>query len=166
MSFLRNIFKKQKNLKYLILSPLKGRVIPLEDVSDPAFAQGILGVGVAVIPDEGKVYSPVNGTVAATFPTGHAVGISADNGAEILIHAGIDTVRLKGDGFKLMVEQGDPVKTGQLLLTFDKDVIVAGGFETTTMVLVSNAQKLGTMKLLCGNYVGPGDELFGFDSTE
>lgn len=170
MSFLNSLFKKQisgveeqRKEKNVILSPLKGKVIPLEEVSDPAFAQGILGVGAAILPEEGKVYSPVDGTVAAAFPTGHAIGLLSEDGVEILIHAGIDTVRLKGDGFELMVDQGDQVKAGQLLMTFDTEKIKDAGYETTTMVLVSNAQNFGAMKLLCGASVAPGDKLFGFE---
>ena len=121
-------------------------MIPLHEVSDPAFAEGILGVGVAVIPAEGCVYAPVDGTVAAAFPTGHAIGLMSDDGMEVLIHVGIDTVTMKGDGFSLKVGQGDRVTRGQLLLTFEPEKIEAAGHETTTMVLVSNAANLGTLE--------------------
>ena len=163
MSFLGGLWKKQEKENNIMKSPLKGRVIPLSEVSDPAFAEGILGVGVAILPEEGNVCSPVDGTVAAAFPTGHAVGVLSKSGAEVLIHAGIDTVNLKGEGFELMVQQGEEVRAGQLLFTFDVDKIAAAGYETTTMVLVSNAQSLGTMKRLCGDHVEQGEMLYCFE---
>ena len=153
MGFLDGLFKKKEEPtagteKHVVASPVKGRVIPLKEVPDPAFAEGILGVGVAVIPAEGSVYAPVDGTVAAAFPTGHAVGLQSDDGMEVLIHVGIDTVSMKGEGFCLKVSQGDKVKRGDLLLTFDARKIEEAGHETTTMVLVSNAANLGTLEVL------------------
>lgn len=166
MGFLDGLFKKKESLtaeaaeKNLVTSPVKGRVIPLEDVSDPAFAEGILGVGVAVIPEEGRVYAPVDGTVAAAFPTGHAIGLLSDEGMEVLIHVGIDTVSMKGEGFCLKTGQGDKVERGQLLMTFEPETIMAAGHETTTMVLVSNAAKLGTLEVLCEGDVDAGQNLY------
>lgn len=167
MGFLDGLFKKKeepagKTEKYVVTSPVKGQVIPLKEVSDPAFAEGILGAGVAVIPADGSVYAPVDGTVAAAFPTGHAVGLLSDDGMEVLIHVGIDTVSMKGDGFCLKVGQGDKVKRGDLLLTFDAQKIEAAGHETTTMVLVSNAANLGTLEVLSMGDVGAGQMLYCF----
>lgn len=170
MGILSNLFKKKghdgdmhRDEPTVIWSPLKGQVIALEEVSDPAFAQGILGAGAAIVPVEGKLYAPVNGTVAAAFHTGHAIGIQSENGMEILIHVGIDTVNLKGDGFELLVGQGDQVCVGQPLMTFDLDKITAAGYETTTMVLVTNAQTFGTMKQLSNGSTEVGDMLYQFD---
>ena len=99
----------------------------------------MLGIGVAVRPWEGKLYAPVNGTVASVFDTGHALGIVAENGAELLIHVGMDTVELQGKYFKPHVKAGDRVKTGDMLLTFDKEAIEKEGYETVTPVIVSNS---------------------------
>lgn len=170
MGFLSNLFNRQscngdiqKEKGIVVWSPLKGRVIPLEEVSDPAFAQGILGEGVGIVPAAGKVYAPVNGTVESAFHTGHALGIRSENGAEVLIHVGINTVSLNGDGFELLAGQGDQVQVGQLLMTFDLDKITSAGYETATMVLVSNGQNFGTKKLLSEGSVEPGDMLYQFD---
>lgn len=103
------------------------------------FSSGMLGIGVAVRPWEGKLYAPVNGTVASVFDTGHALGIVAENGAELLIHVGMDTVELQGKYFKPHVKAGDRVKTGDMLLTFDKEAIEKEGYETVTPVIVSNS---------------------------
>jgi len=166
MGFLDGLLKRKESSavepveKHVVMSPVKGRMIPLHEVSDPAFAEGILGVGVAVIPAEGCVYAPVDGTVAAAFPTGHAIGLMSDDGMEVLIHVGIDTVTMKGDGFSLKVGQGDRVTRGQLLLTFEPEKIEAAGHETTTMVLVSNAANLGTLEVLCEGDVDAGQKLY------
>ncbi|MDO4272592.1 MAG: beta-glucoside-specific PTS transporter subunit IIABC [Eubacteriales bacterium] len=122
-----------------IASPVKGTVIRQENMKDDAFASGVLGKGVAVIPDEGKVYAPADGVVSTLFPTLHAIGLETDEGAELLIHVGLDTVQLKGEGFQAMIRQGDRVKKGQLLLTFDIDLIEGKGYCMETPVLVTNA---------------------------
>ncbi|MFV0636559.1 glucose PTS transporter subunit IIA [Mitsuokella sp. WILCCON 0060] len=120
-------------------SPLNGQLIELKDVKDPAFASGAMGKGAAVKNPDGKVYSPVDGTVTVLFGTKHAIGIHADDGADILIHVGIDTVNLGGKHFDAKIAQGDAVKKGQLLLEFDPEAIKAEGYDTTTPVLVTNA---------------------------
>lgn len=125
--------------KLSISSPLNGDLIPLSQVNDQVFSSGMLGIGVAVRPWEGKLYAPVNGTVASVFDTGHALGIVAENGAELLIHVGMDTVELQGKYFKPHVKAGDRVKTGDMLLTFDKEAIEKEGYETVTPVIVSNS---------------------------
>lgn len=120
-------------------SPLNGQLIELKDVKDPAFASGAMGKGAAVKNPDGKVYSPVDGTVTVLFGTKHAIGIHADDGADILIHVGIDTVNLGGKYFDAKIAQGDTVKKGQLLLEFDPKGIQSEGYDTTTPVLVTNA---------------------------
>lgn len=105
-----------------ILSPLAGKAIALEDVPDPTFAEGILGLGAAVEPSEGKITAPADGTVGTLFDTHHAIGLNLDNGAELLIHIGINTVELNGEGFTAHVSEGDRVKKGQTLITFDKEL--------------------------------------------
>jgi beta-glucoside PTS system EIICBA component len=121
-----------------ITSPLNGKIIKLEDISDTAFASGVLGKGVAIEPTEGKVISPVSGTISALFPTKHAIGITSDNGAEILIHVGLDTVQLEGKYFETFVQQGDRVEKGQELLAFDIDKIKQAGYPVTTPVVITN----------------------------
>ncbi len=122
-----------------VVSPIKGQVIRMENMKDDAFASGVLGRGVAILPEEGKVYAPADAVVSAIFPTLHAIGLKTKEGMEILIHVGLDTVQLEGKGFEAKIKQGDTVKQGQLLLKFDKDFIEKQGFSLETPVLISNA---------------------------
>lgn len=121
-----------------VYSPMSGTVIPLVNVKDEAFAMGALGEGLAVLPSEGKVVAPFNGTVMALFPTKHAIGILSENGLELLIHIGIDTVQLKGEHFEALVAQGDKVVKGQELVKFDMEAISAAGFSLETPIIVTN----------------------------
>lgn len=130
--------KKSQDIS-TILSPLTGEIVPLAAVGDPTFASGLLGKGVAVKPTIGEVRSPVNGRVASLFETLHAIGIESEDGKEILIHVGIDTVKLKGQYFNAHINVGDPVNTGDCLITFDIPSIRAAGFDLTTPVVVSNS---------------------------
>jgi PTS system beta-glucosides-specific IIC component len=125
--------------KTLIASPMTGACIPLENVGDPTFASGLLGKGVAVVPTAGRVVSPVNGTVVSLFKTHHAIGIESEDGAEILIHVGIDTVKLDGKFFTPHVDVDAVVKQGDLLLEFDVQGITDAGYDLTTPVLVTNS---------------------------
>ena len=125
--------------KEILVSPLKGNIIALSEVEDAAFASGALGKGVAIKPVEGKVFAPADGTLTTLFPTAHALGITTDNGAEILIHVGMDTVQLEGKYFNAKVKQGEKIKKGQLLLEFDINEINKAGFSTVTPVIVTNA---------------------------
>lgn len=120
-------------------SPMKGRAIPLSEVPDDTFASGVLGKGMAVIPESGNIVSPVNGTVTVLFDTGHAIGITSEDGMDLLIHVGINTVELKGAPFTAHVSQGDTVKAGQLLLTADLEQIRQAGYDTTTPVIITNS---------------------------
>ena len=123
----------------VIVSPIKGDVLPLSEVKDEVFSQGLLGKGVAIEPKEGKVVAPVDGTLTTLFPTHHALGITSDKGAEILIHVGMDTVQLEGKCFTPKVKQGERVKAGQVLLEFDIKGIKEAGYHVTTPVIVSNS---------------------------
>lgn len=132
------IENKNKAKKEVIYSPIKGEIKALENIQDAAFASGVLGKGVAIVPEEGKVVAPFDGTVMTLFPTKHAIGIVSDNGCELLIHIGLNTVELDGKYFEAMVKQGDKIKKGQILVTFDKDMIIKEGYNLETPVLVTN----------------------------
>ena len=121
-----------------ILSPIVGSIVDLKDVNDPVFSRGAMGQGIAVKPSEGVVYAPADAEVTIAFATGHAYGLKTGNGAEILIHVGIDTVSMNGEGFNQQVAQGDKVKAGDVLGTFDATKIAAAGLDDTTMVIVTN----------------------------
>lgn len=122
----------------IILSPIVGSIVDLKDVNDPVFSSGAMGQGIAVKPSEGVVYAPADAEVTIAFATGHAYGLKTGNGAEILIHVGIDTVSMNGEGFNQQVAQGDKVKAGDVLGTFDATKIAAAGLDDTTMVIVTN----------------------------
>lgn len=128
-------------------SPVKGDIIKLEEVRDEAFSTKMMGEGFAVVPSEGRVTSPFDGEVVSIFPTKHAIGLKRFDGLELLIHVGIDTVELKGEHFETQVKQGDRVKKGQLLLTFDPKLIKELGFDTTTMVVVTNSKEFEKIHL-------------------
>ncbi|WP_294547055.1 PTS glucose transporter subunit IIA [uncultured Pseudoflavonifractor sp.] len=139
-------------------SPLAGTVIGIEQVSDKVFADKILGDGVAIIPAGGKVYSPADGTVESLLDSHHAVCILTTGGAELLIHVGRDTVSLNGKHFSAYVKEGDKVKRGQLLLTFEREALLAEGFDLATPVVVSNGDEF-TMEKSQGGEVRPGDTI-------
>lgn len=142
-----------------ICSPLAGTVIALEDVSDPTFAEGILGLGAAVEPSEGKVIAPADGTVGTLFDTHHAIGLTLDNGAELLIHIGINTVELNGEGFTAHVSEGDRVSRGQTLITFDKAFIASKGYQTITPVIVTNPYDYSEVKRTADGNIRTADVL-------
>ena len=119
-------------------SPIVGEVVALNEVNDPVFSSGVMGQGIAVKPSKGVVYAPADAEIAIAFPTGHAYGLKTDNGAEILIHVGIDTVSMNGEGFEAKVSQGDRVRAGDVIGTFDSEAIAANGLDDTTMVIITN----------------------------
>lgn len=122
-----------------IASPMKGKVLRLEEIQDAAFASGVLGKGAAVLPEEGRVFAPVTGMVTALFPTLHAIGIVSEEGVEVLIHIGLNTVQLEGRGFEAKVQQGDHVVKGQLMITFDREMMEAEGYCMETPVIITNS---------------------------
>lgn len=135
-----------------ILAPIEGDVVSIKEVSDPVFAEELLGAGVAIRPTNGKVVAPVNGTIAVMFETKHAVSIIAEDGAEILIHIGLDTVNLKGEFFKSYVEANDKVKAGDLLIEFDKDQIQAAGYDVISPIIICNTAEYEKVHGLTDRY--------------
>ena len=141
--FYRDDYKEDnvtESLSEEVNQPIEGKIIPLNQVEDDAFSQEVLGKGIAIIPSEGKVYAPFDGTVITLFPTKHAIGIVSDNGCEVLIHIGMNTVQLNGKYFTSHVQQGDKVKKGQLLVEFDIDHILQEGYNLETPVIITNTK--------------------------
>ena len=153
-----NLFKK-KEKKHVIGSPAKGKAVSLKEVNDPTFAEEMLGKGAAVIPEEGKIYAPADGEIGMVFDTLHAVSMTTDFGAEILIHIGLDTVKMKGDGFTGHVKAGDHVKKGDLLLEVDLEKVKAAGYDTITPVLVCNTPDYASVEGIQADAVNAGDDL-------
>lgn len=133
---------------HTLYAPLTGTAIPLEEVPDETFSAGILGQGLAIRPDEPTVYAPFDGTVIQTVDSKHAVGLRSADGMEVLIHVGIDTVDMNGQGFTLYCKEGDTVKRGQRLLTFDPKAVEAAGHPTVTVVIVINSDDYQAVKTL------------------
>ncbi len=142
-----------------IASPLKGKIVQLEDVEDAAFSSGALGKGIAILPEEGILYAPSDGTITAMFPTGHAIGMINGAGAEILMHVGMDTVQLGGKGFKPLIQTGDTVKKGQKLLEFDIKLIKEAGYSLVTPVLITNSAQFEKVDPAGADKVNAGDSL-------
>ncbi|ULT58229.1 beta-glucoside-specific PTS transporter subunit IIABC [Neobacillus drentensis] len=143
----------------VIYSPLKGKAVELKEVDDAVFSEGILGKGVAIIPEEGKVFAPIDGTVTAFFDTHHAIGITGENGSEILIHVGIDTVKLGGRHYSPKVTKGQTVKKGDLILEFDIDAIKNEGYQVITPFIVTNSADYADILSITGKDVQPGEAL-------
>ena len=140
-----------------LVTPIVGDVVALADVNDPVFSSGAMGQGVAVKPSQGVVYAPADAEVSIAFPTGHAFGLKTTDGAEVLIHVGIDTVTMNGEGFEQKVAQGDKVKAGDVLGTFDSNKIAAAGLDDTTMVIVTNTADYASVAPVATGSVAKGD---------
>lgn len=130
-----NIFKKRG---FTVTAACDGKLMPITDVKDEVFSQKMLGDGYAIKPTDGKIYSPVAGTVTTVFPTKHAIGITTDNNLEILVHLGIDTVELKGEPFEVAVKQGDTVKQDDYLASMNTELITAENYDDTVIVVYTN----------------------------
>lgn len=142
-----------------VASPLAGTVVPLEQVKDESFAKGMLGPGIGIEPADGLVVAPFDGTVTVAFPTGHAYGLKSASGVQVLIHVGMDTVKLEGKGFTPRVTKGDVVCRGDVLAEVDLDVIRAAGYDTITPVVVTNKKKLGAITPVASGQIQRGDAL-------
>ncbi len=154
MGFFSKLFSKPMDE---IFAPMSGAAVPVSEVPDPTFAEGMLGNGIAIKPTDGKVYAPCDATVDMMFPTGHAVSLVADFGAEILIHVGLETVSLEGKHFTVHAGNGQKVKKGDLLIEADIAAIAAEGFNTITPVLVCNTPDYPTFKPTTGKNVTTAD---------
>lgn len=145
-----NLFKKKETKTLLISAPMAGEVTALENVPDPVFSGKMVGEGFAVKPTDGSVFAPVSGEIVQLFPTKHAFGIKTTEGLEVLVHVGIDTVQLKGEGFVAHVSTGDQVTVGQLVLSVDLEVVEAAGKSTVTPVIVTNMTEVEQMTICDG----------------
>lgn len=143
----------------IVASPMTGQVVPLEEVSDPVFSTKMMGEGVAILPTDGKVYAPVSGEVSVMMDSNHAVGLVSENGAEILIHVGIDTVQMNGEGFTTHVQKGDKVQAGDLLIKANLETIKEHEYDTTTMVIITNSADYGQVIVTEEAEVSHADEL-------
>ena len=151
--------QKSVNTEKKVDSPLNGQVISLNEVHDEVFSSEMMGKGCAIIPSEGKVYAPFDGKIVAVTESHHAIGMESNDGIEILIHVGMDTVNLNGKGFNIHVEEGQQVKKGQLMLEFDIEQIKAAGYEVTTPVIITNTDEFENIDACIGNYIIAGDSL-------
>ena len=157
---LTSIIKTREKEVIKILAPLAGEVIPITQVNDPIFSEEMLGKGVAIRPSGEQVVSPINGTVTQMFETGHAVSVqSSDNSAEVLIHVGLETMRLKSEYFKPRVKDSDKISVGDVLFEFDSTGIIAAGFDTVTPVIICNSDNFENIEILTGKRVNEGDEI-------
>lgn len=143
----------------MLAADAKGTVVPMEQIPDEVFAQGILGKCCGIDPAEGKVYAPVDGTITQAPDSGHALGIQGAGGVEVLIHVGVDTVEMKGDGFSPKVKEGDKVKKGQLLLKFDMAAISAAGYKLTTPVIITNTDDFTSVEPVATGKVTQGQDV-------
>lgn len=144
----------------ITIQPIDGEIIPLAEIGDGVFSEGVLGNGCGLIPSGEKVYAPISGTISTVAESKHAVGIEGD-GVEMLIHVGLETVSMNGMGFDVLVKEGDTVKAGQLLMTFSlAEIAKAEGVETTTAVLVTNADDLHAFEVLRTGSGNAGEKLF------
>ena len=150
MGFFKKLFGKNTDDFY---APMAGKAVPISEVPDPTFAEGMLGNGIAIEPSEGKVYAPCDATVDMMFTTGHAVSLVADCGAEVLIHVGLETVSLEGKPFKVYAASGDKVKKGQLLMKVDLDAVKAAGLPIITPMVICNTDEYPTFNTIVGKNV-------------
>ncbi|MDD3362249.1 MAG: PTS glucose transporter subunit IIA [Hespellia sp.] len=152
-------FLKPKKKSFLVGSPVAGEAVPVSEVNDPTFSEGMLGKGVAVKPTDGNIYAPADGTIGLLFDTLHAVSIQTDTGAEILVHIGLDTVQLKGEGFTAHTATGDTVKKGDLLISVDLEKVKAAGYDVITPMLICNTDDFAAVDAITGKTVAAGDDV-------
>lgn len=139
MKLFQSLFGKNDGIE--VSAPVSGKLVSIKEVSDPTFGEEILGKGVAIIPSDSGIYAPADGTVSTVFPTGHAVAVTTADGVEILVHIGLDTVKLDGKHFTIHAEEGQKVKKGDLLLEADLEQIKAEGYDIITPVIICNSDE-------------------------
>ena len=150
----------EKNAKTISFKAVEdGRTIPMDEVNDQTFAQELLGPGIAIVPSNGTVVSPINGTIATVMDTKHAVCIQGEDGLELIVHAGLDTVELNGKYYQTYKEIGDQVKAGDVLLEFDLEEITKAGYDVTTPIVITNLGDYKITKCLTGQQVKAGEEV-------
>ena len=154
-----DFLKKKGTGSEMLGAPIEGEAVVSAEISDPTFGEEMLGKGMAIKPAVGKVYAPVDGTVAMVFDTKHAISIVSAGGAEILIHVGLDTVSLNGAPYTIHVNADDKVKKGDLIAEFDMDAIKAAGLETITPIIICNSDDYKEVKRFTGKMVKPGDDI-------
>lgn len=144
-------------------APVAGEAIPVREVSDPTFGDELLGKGVAIRPTSGRIVAPCDAAVELMFETGHAVSLKSDDGAEILIHVGLETITLKGKHFTVHAKNGDHVAKGQLLIEFDREAVAAEGFDTITPMVICNSDDFSAVNTYTGKTVAEGDPVIGLE---
>ncbi|RDI43084.1 PTS sugar transporter subunit IIA [Falsibacillus pallidus] len=141
-----------------LFAPMSGKILPLEEVPDPVFSQRMMGDGFAIEPSEGVAVAPFDGTVIQLFPTKHAIGLKAENGAEVLIHIGLETVSMNGEGFEAMVSEGDKVKKGDSLVTFDIQLINEKASSVISPIIVTNGDDIEVLNMREVDHVKAGSD--------
>ena len=149
----------QENVFETILAPMTGTAVAITEVPDPIFIEKILGDGIAIVPTEGKVVSPVDGTVSKVAETGHIYAVTSDNGVEVVIHVGLETVALNGKCFQIHVKEGDKVTRGQILVEFDMDAVQKAGYSLVTPVIITNTNQFADIVTSASGTVDVADEL-------
>ena len=150
----------ERNAKIISLKAVEdGRTIPMDEVNDQTFAQELLGPGIAIVPSNGTVVSPIDGTIATVMDTKHAVCIQGEDGLELIVHAGLDTVELNGKYYQTYKEIGDQVKAGDVLLEFALEEITKAGYDVTTPIVITNLGDYKITKCLTGQQVKAGEEV-------
>lgn len=156
MSLFGKLFKKEEHVPehlhpetvdaWTVYSPVDGEAVDITEVSDPVFAQKTLGEGAGIHPENGVVRAPADGVISALYPTGHAFGISTDNGMEILVHIGVDTVKMNGEGFDIKASQDQKVQAGDVIVVFDPKLVKNRGYDDTVMCTVTNTPDFSSVK--------------------
>lgn len=155
MKLFQNLFAQNGGI--VIGSPAAGKLVSIKEVSDPTFSGEVLGKGAAIIPEDGRFYAPADGTISTIFPTGHAAAITSSDGVEILIHIGLDTVKLEGKHFTIHAAEGQEVKKGDLLLEADLDQIKAEGYDIITPVIICNSDEFAAVEMMEPGEAAQGD---------
>lgn len=150
---------KKSTEKNTIYAPVSGTAITLKEINDGVFSEGVLGLGCGIVPSEGIIVAPFDGTIIQVADTKHAVGIASDDGMEVLIHVGLDTVAMNGKGFDVTVKTGDIVKCGQKLLSFDRAAIASAGYPDTTAILLTNSTDYESVDLCTTGNISKTDTL-------